>query len=114
VTGAAGRAVADRTTGAALAGALRRLRARQRAAVLGAGHPDALDAAGLAHRRVAGRRLPASGAGVPAGVFARWLRAAGRPGGGPGIVTLTALGSAPADGRRAELPPSTVMRRRDR
>jgi hypothetical protein len=79
VTGAAGRAVADGATGtgAALAGALRRLRAEQRAAVLGAGDPDALDAAVLAHRRSAGRLLPAGGAGVPAWVFARWLGEAG-------------------------------------
>jgi hypothetical protein len=59
---------------AAAAGVARwRVRVQQRAAVLGVGDPDALDAAILAYRHSVGRRHPASGAGVPAGVFARWL-----------------------------------------
>jgi hypothetical protein len=83
VTGAAGQTGADVTPVAAPAPGLERLRAHQWAAVTGFGDPEALDAAILAHRAALGRRRAASGAGLPAWLFARWLRAAAPDAAGP-------------------------------
>jgi hypothetical protein len=73
VTDQAARTTVDHARAAAAGVARWRVRVQQRAAVLGAGDPDALDAAILACRHSGGPRHPASGAGVPAWVFARWL-----------------------------------------